>query len=81
MRIYYVSISICLFLAIRTLGKSPWNNKKNELLPNVKLIRIKQGRWNPKYIVMVKEKFEKLLEVGFIILLETIEWVYLLVLA
>jgi hypothetical protein len=24
----------------------------------------KQGRWNPKYIAMVKEEFDKLLEVG-----------------
>jgi hypothetical protein len=28
MRIYFVSISICLFLATRTLGKSPWSNTK-----------------------------------------------------
>ncbi len=34
-----------------------------------------------KYIVMVKEKLDKLLEVGFIKLVETIKWVSLVVLA
>jgi hypothetical protein len=54
---------------------------KIELLPNAKLIRTKQGRWNPKYIAMVKEELDKLLEVGFIRLVETTEWVSHLVLA
>jgi hypothetical protein len=48
---------------------------KIELLPNVKPIRTKQGRWNPKYTAMVKEELDKLLEAGFIRLVETTEWV------
>jgi hypothetical protein len=48
---------------------------KIELLPNAKPIRAKQGRWKPRYIAMVKEKFDMLLEVGFIRPVETTEWV------
>ncbi len=48
---------------------------KIELLLNAKPIRTKQGRWNPKYIAMVKEELDKLLEAGFIRPMETIEWV------
>jgi hypothetical protein len=54
---------------------------KIKLLPNAKLIRTKQGRWNPKYTTMVKEELDKLLEVKFIKLVETTEWVFLIVLA
>jgi len=48
---------------------------KIKLLSNAKLIRAKQGRWNPRYTAMVKEELDKLLEVGFIRLVETTEWV------
>jgi hypothetical protein len=48
---------------------------KIKLLPNAKPIKTKQGRWNPKYIVMLKEELDKLLEAGFIKLMETIEWI------
>jgi hypothetical protein len=44
---------------------------KIELLPNVKPIKTKQRRWNPKYITMVKEEFDKLLEAKFIRPMET----------
>ncbi len=54
---------------------------KIDLLPNVKPIRTKQGRWNPKYTVMVKEKLDKLLEARFIKPMETTEWVSFVVLA
>jgi hypothetical protein len=54
---------------------------KIELLPNVKLVRTKQGRWNPRYITIVKEELDKLLEAGFIRLVETIQWVFPMVLA
>jgi hypothetical protein len=54
---------------------------KIELLSNAKPIKTKQGRWNPKYTTMVKEELDKLLEAGFIKLVETIEWVSLVVLA
>ncbi len=54
---------------------------KIELLPNAKPIRAKQGRWNPRYIAMVKEELNKLLEAGFIRPVETTEWVSLVVLA
>jgi hypothetical protein len=53
---------------------------KIELLRNVKSIKAKQGRWNPRYTAMVKEELDKLLEVGFIRLVETTEWVSLVVL-
>jgi hypothetical protein len=46
---------------------------KIELLLNAKSIRTKQRRWNPKYTTMVKEELDKLLEVGFIRLMETTE--------
>ncbi len=46
--------------------------QKIELLPNAKLIRTKQGKWNPRYITMVKEELDKLLDVGLIKLMETI---------
>jgi hypothetical protein len=54
---------------------------KIELLRNAKPVRKKQGRWNPRYIVMVKEKFDKLSEGGFIRPMEIIEWVFHVVLA
>ncbi len=54
---------------------------KIELLPNAKPIKIKQRRWNPKYTTMVKEELDKLLEAGFIRLVETTEWVSPMVLA
>jgi hypothetical protein len=54
---------------------------KIELLPNVKPIRTKQGRWNPKYTTMVKEELDKLLEAWFIRPMETVEWVFHVVLA
>jgi len=38
---------------------------KIELLPDAKPIRAKQERWNPRYTAMMKEEFDKLLEVGF----------------
>jgi hypothetical protein len=44
---------------------------KIELLPNAKLIKAKQGRWNPRYTAMVKEELDKLLEAGFIRHVET----------
>ncbi len=37
---------------------------KIELVPNAKLIKTKQSRWNPKYIAMVKEKLHLLLKGG-----------------
>ncbi len=80
MRIYYISISICLLSTTKTLRKSPWNNTI-KLLPNAKLVRTKQRRWNPKYIAMVKEELEKLSEAKFIRPMETTEWVSLMVLA
>jgi hypothetical protein len=48
---------------------------KIELLPNAKPIRTKQAKWNPKYTTMMKEELDKLLEAGFIRLVEIIEWV------
>jgi len=42
-----------------------------ELLPNAKSIKTKQGRWNPRYIIMVKEELDKLLETRFIKPVET----------
>jgi hypothetical protein len=54
---------------------------KIELLPNVKLVKTKQGRWNPRYTTMVNEELDKLLEVGFIKPMETTEWVSPMVLA
>jgi len=44
-------------------------------------IRAKQGRWNPRYMAMVKEEFDKLLEAGFIRPMETTKWVSPMVLA
>ncbi len=52
-----------------------------ELLPNAKPIKTKQGRWNPRYIIMVKEELDKLLETRFIRRVETSEWVSPVVLA
>jgi len=54
---------------------------KIELLQNAKLVKIKQGRWNPIYIVKVKEELDKLLEARFIRLMKTLEWVFFMVLA
>jgi hypothetical protein len=48
---------------------------KIELLPNAKLIKAKQRRCNPRYMAMVKEELNKLLEAWFIRPVETIEWV------
>ncbi len=48
---------------------------KIKLLSNVKPVRTKQERWNPRYIAMVKKELDKLLEAGFIKLMETIKWV------
>jgi hypothetical protein len=53
---------------------------KIELLPNAKLVRTKQRRWNPKNIIMMKEELDKLLEAGFIRPMEIIEWVFPVVL-
>jgi hypothetical protein len=53
---------------------------KIELVPNAKPIKANQGRWNPKYMAMVKEELEKLFEVGFIRPVETTEWVFSVVL-
>jgi hypothetical protein len=53
---------------------------KIKLLPNAKPVKTKQRRWNPRYIVMVKEELDKLLEVRFIRHVEIIEWVSLVVL-
>jgi hypothetical protein len=47
---------------------------KIKLLPNVKPIRTKQGRCNPKYTTMVREGFDKLLEARFIRHVETTKW-------
>jgi len=54
---------------------------KIELLLNAKLIRAKQGRWNPRYTTMVKEELDKLLEARFIKPVEITEWVSPVVLA
>jgi hypothetical protein len=54
---------------------------KIELLPNAKPIKTKQGRWNPKYTAMMKEKFDKLLEARFVRPIETTECVSPVVLA
>jgi len=54
---------------------------KIKLLPNAKLVSTKQGRWNPRYIAMVKEELDKLLEARFIRPMEIIEWVFPMVLA
>jgi hypothetical protein len=54
---------------------------KIELLPNAKPVKTKQGRWNPRYITMVKEELDKLLEAWFIRLVETTTWVSPVVLA
>ncbi len=54
---------------------------KIELLPNVKPVRTKQRRWNPRYTTMVKEELDKLLEVRFIKHVETNEWVFPVVFA
>jgi len=53
---------------------------KIELL-NAKLVKTKQRRWNLRYTTMVKEKFDKLLDAGFIKLVKTTEWVSFVVLA
>jgi hypothetical protein len=54
---------------------------KIEMLSNAKPIMTKQGRWNPKYTTMVKKELDKLLEAGFIRLVDTTEWVFPMVLA
>jgi hypothetical protein len=43
---------------------------KIELLQNSEPIETKQRRWNPKNTTMVKEELDKLLEAGFIRLVE-----------
>jgi len=55
--------------------------QKIELLPNAKPITTKQGRWNRKYILMVKEELDKLLKVRFITPMQTTEWVFPMVFA
>jgi len=45
---------------------------KIESFPNVKLVKTKQGRWNPKYTTMVKEELDELFEAGFLKPMETI---------
>ncbi len=59
----------------KDLREATMEQHKIKLLPNAKPIKTKQGRWNPKYIVMLKEELDKLLEAGFIKLMETIEWI------
>jgi len=54
---------------------------KMELLPNAKLDRTKQGRWNPRYITMVEQEFDKLLVARFIRPMETTKWVSFIVFA
>jgi hypothetical protein len=51
------------------------------MLPNAKPIKTKQGRWNSKSIIMVKEELGKLLKAGFIRPMETTEWVFHVALA
>ncbi len=65
----------------KDLREVTMEQQKIELLLNVKPIITKQRRWNPKYITMVKEELDKLLEAGFIRHAETIEWVSPLVFA
>jgi len=50
---------------------------KIKLLLNAKLVRTKQRRWNLRYIAMVKEKFDKLLEAGFFKPMETMNGFFL----
>jgi hypothetical protein len=52
---------------------------KIELLPNAKLVKTKQGRWNLRYTAMVKEELDKLLKARFIRPMETTKWVFLVV--
>jgi hypothetical protein len=46
---------------------------KIELLPNAKLVKTKQRKWNLRYIAMVEEELDRLLEVRLIKLLGTTE--------
>ncbi len=62
-------------LSYKDLREIIMEQHKIELLLNAKPIRTKQGRWNPKYTVMVKEELDKLFEAGFIRPVETSEWV------
>ncbi len=64
----------------KDLKEGTMEQQKIELLRNARPITIKQGRWNPKYITMVKEELDKLLEAMFIKPMETTEWVALMVL-
>jgi hypothetical protein len=67
---------IHLFIfSYKDLREITMEQHKIELLPNAKLVKTKQRRWNPKYTIMVKEKLDKLLEARSIRLVETIEWV------
>jgi hypothetical protein len=50
---------------------------KIEFLLNAKLVMAKQRRWNLRYITMVKEEFDKLLEGWFIRPMEITEWVFI----
>jgi len=59
----------------------PMEQHKIKLLTNAKPIKTKQRRWNSRYMTMVKEELHKLLEAGFIRPMETIKWVYPVVLA
>jgi len=73
---------IYLFVfSYKDLREVTMEQHKIELLPNAKLIKAKQGRWYPRYTTMVKEELDKLLEVGFIKPVETIEWVSPVILA
>jgi len=49
---------------------------KIELLPSAKLVKTKQGRWNLRYIAMVKE-LDKLLEARFFRPMETLNGFFL----
>ncbi len=59
----------------KDLSEVTMEQHKIQLSLNAKLVKTKHGRWNPKYIAMVKEELDKLLEVGFIRPMGTIEWV------
>ncbi len=59
----------------KDLKKITMEQHKIELLLYVKPIRTKRWRWNPKYIAMMKEELDKLLEARFIRPMEITEWV------
>jgi hypothetical protein len=47
---------------------------KIELMVNAQPIKQKQCRMNPKYALKVREDLDKLLDVGFIYFILTIQW-------